>query len=243
LETVNYFVISKEDHDKILLFIKQAQGVIGNIIADRKRIMLIYPNLNPEKDTRITVFRALQHLLDSVTLALGFMYHELGNKSWWNKVDKKQIPDSDIRIYFSEFGAFAKVGFVQCLVSCIETAFRAFLRSIDPASCNHGLAEFGSIYECLLKSKLSKCPPDGISLLDLLRLVRNTVHNNGVYLHKSGKNATVKWRGNYYKFIQGTEIDFVTWDFIIDISDNIRQLLCFVVEDSNLKAITSEIIS
>ncbi|MEC7227284.1 MAG: hypothetical protein VXW00_10475 [Candidatus Latescibacterota bacterium] len=123
----------------------------------------------------------------------------------------------------------------------VESSLRLFLRAIDPAACNGGMAEFKSIYECLFRSKLSAVPSNGIALLDLLRLVRNTIHNNGVYFHPNGNDASITWDGETFEFKQGSPVDFVTWDFMIRVSEALRQLLREVVEDATLKAIAAEI--
>lgn len=243
METFQQYALTKDEHDKTLELIKQVENIQNKVIADREKTRLIYPHLDIDKDERIAVFKRLQYVLSSTILSLTFIYYDLSRKSWWNKCINKNMPFDDIRKYLTEFGMFSKMAFVQSLFSCVESALRAFLRAIDLMACHGGAAEFKSIYECLFMSKLSKCPPNGIDLLNLLRLVRNTVHNNGVYFHKNGNDITIQWRGNSYKFIQGTIIDFVTWDFIIGISDDIRNLLSLIVDDTNLKSISSEIVS
>jgi len=103
------------------------------------------------------------------------------------------------------------------------------------------MGSFKSVYDYLLTPKLSRCPSESIELLDLLRLVRNTVHNNGVYFHRSGRNEIVHWRGEDYEFKQGFPVDFVNWSFCIDIADASRGLLRSVVEDPNLQGFNLEI--
>jgi hypothetical protein len=76
------------------------------------------------------------------------------------------------------------------MFSSIESSLRLFLRALDPTACNGGMKEFNSIYDCLFNSKLATAPADGIELLNLLRLVRNTIHNNGVYFNPRGTDVT-----------------------------------------------------
>lgn len=42
----------------------------------------------------------------------------------------------------------------------------------------------------------------------MLRLIRNTVHNNGVYFHPDGKNKVVIYRGKQYIFDNGKPVKF-----------------------------------
>ena len=96
--------------------------------------------------------------------------------------------------YITGFGKFIKFGLVHGIFSCVESFLRVFLRALDPTACSGGLDNFKNIYISLFQSKLAKCPPDGVKLLDLFRLVRNTIHNNGVYFHKDEEDRSIGWR-------------------------------------------------
>jgi hypothetical protein len=39
-----------------------------------------------------------------------------------------------------------------------------------------------------------------VSLFDILRLLRNTVHNNGLFIPKNGTDVTVHYNGKDYEF-------------------------------------------
>ena len=49
---------------------------------------------------------------------------------------------------------------------------------------------------------------DSTDLLDLLRHIRNTIQNNGVYFHPDGKNKTVTNKGKQYIFDIGKPVKF-----------------------------------
>src|SRR5437868_1942077 len=88
---------------------------------------------------------------------------------------------------------FVKLGLIHTLFGITENAFRAYLRAIDPTACAGGNKQFGKIYECLF-ARLAKDPAGvsisaaGVVLLDLWREVRNSLHNNGVYVNPDGKD-------------------------------------------------------
>lgn len=163
------------------------------------------------------------------------------NKSWWEANTTPAMPESVITSYVHNFSQSSRMALIHFMFSSVENSFRLLLRALDPSACNNGTAEFKSIYDCLLKSKLAQCPPDSIDLLDLLRLIRNTVHNNGVYFPRTGQDASVSWRGTTYEFQQGFPVDFVSWDFSLEVADSVRVLVRTVVEDSNLQAINRQI--
>ena len=225
----------------MLNLIKQLELIRDQSAQDKESIMAIYSSFYPKKDARVTAFSKMINVFNSVQLALTFVSKHLLDLNWWKANSREEIPVSDVKTYVEEFMSFSKIGFVQFLFSTTESSLRLFLRALDPVACKGGMAEFKSVYDCLLKSKLSTCPNEGIELLDLLRLVRNTIHNNGVYFHPDGRDAAVTWLETLYEFRQSAPVDFVTWQFLLDVSDATRSLTCTVVADTNMRAIANEI--
>lgn len=227
--------------DEIHRLIEQIQSVRDRAADDKTAVAGLYPLASLDHDARITGFAKLINVLNSVQLAFAFASKHLLHKQWWDAIARTPIPDGDKQVYANEFANFTKVGFVHALFSSIESSLRLFLRALDPVACSGGTAEFKSIYDCLFTSKLSAAPTDGTQFLDLLRLVRNTIHNNGVYLSPRGGTVTLSWQGQTFEFKQGVAVDFVTWEFLIRVSDSLRTLLREIVEDVNLRSITVEI--
>jgi hypothetical protein len=220
--------------------IEQLQAVRDRFVDDRVAVIAIYSSVSAEHDARITAYSKAVNVLNSVQLAFTFISNHLINGQWWAEVARDPIPDADKQIYANEFATFTKIAFIQGLFLAIERSLRLYLRAIDPTACDGGSAQFKSIYECLFKQlKFDAAPANGIALLDLLRLVRNTVHNNGVYFHRSGNDASVIWDGETFEFKQEKPVNFVTWEFMMKISEALRLLLREVVEDAKLKAIST----
>jgi hypothetical protein len=226
---------------KVHLLGQQLQSVRDRAVDDKNAIIALYSSVDPKHDARITAFSKFTNVLNSVLLSFVFISKHLLHKQWWDTIDLDRAPDPDRQIYINEFINLTKIAFVHGMVSAIESSFRLFLRALDPSACNGGMAEFKSIYECLFNSKLATAPPDGSTLLDLLRLVRNVIHNNGVYFNPRGIDVSLNWKGETFEFKQGDLLGFVTWEFLIRISDSLHELLHGVAEDANLRNITVEI--
>jgi len=228
-------------HDEFHRLIEQLQSVRDRAVSNKEEVIALYFFASPEHDARITAFSKLINVLNSLQIAFTFVSKHQLHKQWWDAIARALLPDADRQIYANEFVNFIKVGFVHAIFSSIESSLRLFLRALDPVACNGGMAEFKSIYDCLFSSKLATAPTDGTQLLDLLRLVRNTIHNNGVYFSPRVSNVTLNWQGQTYEFRQGVPVDFVTWEFLIRVCDSLRALLRRVVEDANLRNVTVEI--
>jgi hypothetical protein len=68
-------------------------------------------------------------------------------------------------------------------------------------------------------------------LLDLLRHIRNTIHNNGVHFHSDGKDKSVSYNGRQYKFEIGNPVEFPdgVLTFLLDLMPDILKMIEDVV--------------
>lgn len=226
---------------EIGIVIRELERIRNSTSLEKERLIAAHPNWDSEKDARITSFSKFINVLNSTQLAFVFISRNLPNNGWWQDISKEPVSTSDRLAYTREFQNFVKLGFVQFSFSSIESAFRIFLRAIDPGACSGGIASFKSIYECLLRSNLSSAPAGAVELLDVLRHVRNTVHNNGVYFDRGGMNAQAIYKGVTYHFRHGQPVDFVHWGLLLTLTDDVRQLLVQVVSDKAIAGIAGQI--
>lgn len=158
---------------------------------DLEAIKALYSFINSLKDARITAISRLHGTFDMSHLSLMFLYKDLLNKSWWIANMRQKASELEIQSVADAFSSYSRMAFIQSTFASVENSFRLLLKALDSSACSHGTSNFKSIYECLLRSKLSQYSVDSVDLLDLLRLVRNSVHNNGVYFHHSGRDSAV----------------------------------------------------
>lgn len=215
--------------------IESIQLIRNNIDSQKAKIISQFPNWDPIKDARITIFSKCINVCNSTQLAFTFMQFHLTDIEWWQKISKNPISHADIQIYINEYDMFTKIGFLQFSFSSIESALRIFVKSLDPTACNNGTSEFKNIYSYLLK-RLNLQSQE--NMLDLLRLIRNTIHNNGVYFHKNGNNESISYKGKSYDFNIGNRISFVTWDFIFEIMKDIEDLIVEIINSNELRVIS-----
>jgi len=220
----------------VMDIISEIQQVRDLFCDSKDKLVASYCSWNKDKDARITLFHKCTNVLNDTQLGLVFTQFHLTQQQWWSSVAKENIPHQDKQKYIDEFVMFTKMGFLQFTFSSIESSFRLIVKNIDPTACSNGTAEFKSIYSFLFtKIGLQKWEP----LLDLLRCIRNTIHNNGVYFHRSGNNETITYKGVNYSFVIGMPVDFVNWEFLISMMKDINDMLCEVVTHSDVAKISS----
>lgn len=210
--------------------VSRLESIQQKTFDDQKRLGGAHPTWEPQLDARFTAFSKLVNGLNSTKLSVIFIETCLQDHTWWRD-NFPAITVHDRENNTHNFVLSAKHNFGMSLFILVENTLRIFLRAIDPAACSGGTEAFDSIYACLLRSKLSISPPEAFELLELVRLVRNTIHNDGVYRHKKGLDDAVTYKGVTYTFNNGKPINFVTWNFLLMIAEDIRDLLIQIASD------------
>lgn len=174
-------------------------------------------------DIRLTVFTKIESAVGSTALGFESMTEFLSLPRHYGDGSMHAAIDQSVS---TELAAFYKLGYVQFVFSAVESSLRSLLRALNSTAANNGTAQFKAIYDCLLRTELAlQRAQDWGDMLDLFRLIRNTLHNNGVHFHKSGADTEVTYRGIAYQFKHGQKIDFVYWDLCLSLLDDSIELL------------------
>ena len=232
--------IYKIELNKILSIIKSVEILRDEYYHDQNTVSNIYDYLNTNKDARLTVYAKITNTINNFHLTLVYINKHLQFPRWWQE-SYKDLSMEDIDFYTASFFNFSKVSFFHIIFSCLESSLRILLRAIDPNVCNNGTASFESIYKCLLNSKLSGFKKEDLYLLDLIRYVRNTIHNNGIYFDKISINHSIIFKGKTYNFVHSKPVTFVDYEFLFFILDELRVIIKKIVTHQKFQEINKEI--
>jgi hypothetical protein len=86
---------------------------------------------------------------------------------------------------------------------------------------------------------LQSPPINSLATLDLLRLIRNTIHNSWIHYPESGQNRVIFFKGVTYSFIVGKKIDFISWDLLTAIAEDIFRIALAVTKDPRVLALSA----
>lgn len=188
-------------------------------------------DLVPPKDIRLAFFGLTGNVLHSLLLFSVASIQTLYETDWWIKnYGRKEMTDLD-KAAIRHLEAFSKHSFLIFFLSRIETLMRKTIPIVAPEFNNSPNKPFYQIYEKYLKTlSLSKYMP----LYDVCRIIRNSIHNNGVFLHKKGKNQTFLWRTIDYEFKHKSAIDFMTPENIFIFFEDLTHSMNEIVDSEAL---------
>lgn len=178
------------------------------------RLATEQPDWKAEDDARSTCFESFWNITRYVELSLHYLAFHLGSLEFWSHFTGPAPSLRHIEYEFTAYSESLKVATLHLYFSAIENSHRSFLRALDPTAASRA-RNYKAVYEALLRSRL-QAPQSDLDLLDLLRLIRNTLHNEGVHRPHGGGGATVTYKGVEYALAYGKPLDFVKWQFVLD---------------------------
>ncbi|KAA9035541.1 hypothetical protein FW778_21530 [Ginsengibacter hankyongi] len=214
---------------------------IRDRIYDNKAVIVEkFPLLNDKIDCRITGLSKLINVINSSNLGCAFWAKNLLHHQWW--IENTSFNDSDETLLRMEFQNFIKLGLFHFSFSAIESTLRCIMRGIDPSAHFGAAVEFKRIYDDLIRNRLTAIRIDFIELLDFFSALRNTIHNNGIYFHKSGNSISRTFKGKSYDFNYGQPIEFASWPLLLEVLSDAANMLIVIVLDTNVISIPGDLI-
>lgn len=87
------------------------------------------------------------------------------------------------------------IGYIQILFSILDSKFRCFLLNLDPNTLSGKRDSFYDVYTCRLKRVKKIQYQESIRFFSL---IRNTIHNNGMYVKATKRYDSIEYRGKKY---------------------------------------------
>jgi len=225
-----------EYNDKILYYIDKLSLLREDYVEAHRTIKAKY-NYD-YRDARVAIFKCIITLN---TAFVGFILirEELLNPLWW-KEHISELDDKAITRQIEDFERTIRSAFLSTFFASIESSFRYYCRYVSPGACNNTTGNFKNIYAHLFsKNKLNL--PNYIPLLDLWRNMRNTIHNNGKFYPENQQDCEVTY-GVTYKFEVGKVPQFLTWDLLLNLIPDVKDMLFSVVNSNDLTRVTRSIL-
>jgi hypothetical protein len=197
-------------------------AIQGNIMGARQAVATAHPSWQG-KDVRLNVFSKVRNVVGVAQIAFELQLENLTNPEWWvkhypNGAKQHQQNPQLLQNTLNTFDTFISIGLYHGVFSVVESTTRQIYGGVIPLG---RLTEFKNVYAQLLSSNHLVLPKLEC-LLDFMRLIRNTIHNNGYYMAAS---KLIMFNGKVYPFLSGTALVFVDVALILDIVEELTQEL------------------
>lgn len=205
------------------------------VLANGKRLDRDYPNWGAKAketptdylkhDARRVYFITLRVILQNAQLSYIFMRDQLSNKNWYMKQTGTFRPESASQA-LREYALMVKFFTVHAIAMATEETFRAIVRSAPSNFTVDPTKEFQSVYRHMLKILSMRKFED---LFEVLRLVRNTIHTNGVFFPPNRKNVQLSYVKRQFNFEVGKTLDWLGEEFLVWIATQLNDAMSEIV--------------
>jgi hypothetical protein len=226
-----------EYKDKILYYIDRL-SLLREDYAESYRTTKAKYNYD-YRDARVAVFSKCAITMNTAFVGFILIRDELLDRKWW-KEHITEIDDATMTKHIEDLEMSMRGAFLSRFFASLESSFRYYCREVSPGACNNGAGNFKNIYDHLFsKNKFNL--PNYIPLLDLWRNMRNTIHNNGKFYPDNQQDCEVQYKGSKYKFEVGKVSQFLTWDLLLNLIPDTKDMLINIVNSSTLVSISKGI--
>ena len=185
-------------------------------------------------DARREFFVTLRVALQNAQLGFVFIRDQLTDRNWW----EAQIGGFCQPTVFQalrEHALMLKFFSFHAIAMATEETLRAIVRAdVSTFALDPVRTPFQAIYDRFLKLTGTQNCRD---VFELIRLTRNTIHNNGIYRPQSGANTTVNCGDKTFLFEVDKPLLWMGDEFPTWIADNISGVMEKIVRSSPIKEV------
>lgn len=188
------------------------------------------------RDARREFFRTLRQVVQNEQLTYGFIRDQLSYQEWW--ADHSVDPSSPVAVNsVAEYDIMAQFVVVHATVNATEETLRSIIRSAPSGTFSKKvtpLKPLETIYQHMLK-KLSLQKFQGI--FDIVRLLGNTRHTNGIFIPADGKSRNIVYEGREFRFEYGRPVGWHRRSFLFTVPLSLTIAMAAIVTAPAVAAI------
>jgi hypothetical protein len=217
--------------------IAKIREVRDHIFWDATILKRMYP-WDQDLDVRGSTLSKLIRLLIALHLtARSILDLATASDDVWASLLLPAGANTDKKPYLDVMQLVTINGFVATLFTALESSFRVLFKSLDPVEYHKLEARTGELIRVLLCEKLSRPFAPYYEVVDFLRTLRNTLHNNTIFQPRDGKARSFTFQGSTYTFTPGKRVNFASLELLLDITDCMRSLAFDIARDPKVSAV------
>ncbi len=183
----------------------------------------------PNADLRPTFLSLPSNVLFYCYLHLQSADDTITKPDWWQSKLNKNISEKAVK----DMVALLKLQFFSFFFSKIETCQRKTMNIVSPGYYTGINQPYKQIYEKYLVTLNILA----VDLFNISRNIRNSLHSNGVFLSKNGKNELLHWKGVNFDFVHQQPINFMSTGNILFLVDELFIVIDLILDSEELNRV------
>jgi hypothetical protein len=201
-------------------------------LALHRRVIAEHPEWLQQHDARSNLLAKPVNLILIAIVNMRLTRQFLPHVEFWRSQVSPTLDSAEsIGAPYFEQNTFYRFGFFLFLLSNIEHGLRAIQPRIVKGIDVHSQKPFEQVYRSLFNAVLAPARATELgTLYDLLRTMRNTLHNNGVYSPHNQKDVAFSVAGQAYEFRVNRRVEYFGWEYFIRWLGPIREGLADLID-------------
>ncbi len=230
--------IQIEDFDAWVGELKQKIDKLAQeISSSQQQYRFRHPGWESSLDARSAWFTGM--LCDVLPFAVVDLYYIRDTLTYpdiWQKAFGRTVTDSDLPKILEPYEQRLRFTSLHTTYAMLEAIVRRICEAVDSQFYFRNKRNMAAITERLLNTTdLTRFG----TLFDLARTIRNSIHNNGVYLPENGQNRIITWAGVSYVFHTGESVAILFWEFLLQHWRELNEAITAIVLHPKIANIAS----
>lgn len=229
--------MTQRDVDAIEGLESEARRIAAKILEDHQFMLsTLDPSLH-EEDMRSTSLKRLSTVVLTYVIGLVVIRNHLLDFDWWDKHwgaggSNEQKNQNATAFYSSlSFGTFLSA------FSILEGLIRQVLYASDPTACNESTDGYWKVRTYLFGNHLDLEHSVYASLFQLISVLRNCIHNQGVYRDVKHKKLIIEHNGIRYTFLHMVPPNCLQPENLIALISEMGGVMFDIVSDPSVVAL------
>lgn len=210
----------KDDDDYLQMIYDKLYASREILIKARQEVVEKNSNIDIQNDLRYTAFDTFISIMATFILKTAVRGKAVYSDQFWDSVFGGVDDLNERNRMRARYTDFDKIITISSVFSVVESNLRFLMRELNPNFDNGSTGKFKKIHEQLFLKELSVPKSDFIESLIFFSEIRNTTHNNGIFMRWNDENITLNYKGKQYHFIKGKKLEFTTWEIVMDLIED-----------------------
>jgi len=188
-------------------------------------------------DSRIVIFTKGIKVMNGIQIGVAHLQKDLRYDKWWkDRFPNNTITSENKKLLRSEFDNLLRGALINDVYSIFESTIRILAHKFSSEMFPDPTIMFSKIYPKFLKKlELEKFIP----LLDIWSNIRNSIHNDGMFIppKSKAKDVDIPYDGETYMFRVGKPIIYAGWKDLCELSYELGKVTNQIITSSKISSI------